>query len=162
MDSDQCVACPTRRLAARVAAGGTAVYSYEFAHLSAPDMAASAGLVRYPPQSNVTASWASHFAEVAFVFGGLYPTAHTDEMRRQEEALHREMLARWVAFAKTGTPSADGAVAWPAASAAGGVRSLRLGVAATGGVYVQAASVKSAQCAALARRVAGPEGDCLN
>eukprot|EP00966_Prymnesium_polylepis_P186687 4327624-Prymnesium_polylepis.1 len=30
MDSDQCVACPTWRLAARVAARGTAVYTYEF------------------------------------------------------------------------------------------------------------------------------------
>ena len=122
-------------------------------------MSVASGIVTFPP-NNLTEAWASHYAEVAFIFGtpGIPPFSPV------ERALSQEMMTRWANFAKTGEPSApsgSASPAWPKVNSSG-VPSLRF--QSTGGVVavVQPPSVKDAQCAALRLRVAGPDGDCLN
>ena len=131
----------------------------DFAHLSPGDVSVTHGLVKFPP-NNITDAWASHYAEVAFVFGtpGHTPFSPADHQ------LSREVMSRWANFAKTGEPSApsgSASPAWPKVTSAE-VPSLRFQT--TGGVLavVQPPGTKHEQCAALALRVAGPDGNCFN
>jgi carboxylesterase type B len=135
------------------------VYSYEFAHLYASDQSVLSGIVRFPP-TNGTTGWASHFAEVAFVFGSPFLPSFAP-FTPAEMALSQEMMTRWANFAKTGVPAAPQGSKlpeWPKVTTTSG-SSLRF---QTGGSVVQHVGSKEEQCDALRGRVEGPSGDCLN
>jgi len=155
LDGDQCVCCPTRRNAAIASRTLHAVYMYSFAHLFAGDQSVLAGIIDFPARANETALWASHFAEVPFVFHDL--TGSSTAAR----GLSLEMAARWANFAKGGEPappSGSASPAWPKV-VQDEVPTLRLQAAA---VTVLPPTFKDEQCAALAERLQGPDGDCLN
>jgi len=109
MSGDCWFRCPTRELAA-IAAGTVSgnVYLYNYAHLSRGDLSYATVLAAGVEDD----SWASHSAEVRFVFGNLVNSATlvyapnyiptTAELR-----LRAEMMTSWGNFARTGNPNGD-------------------------------------------------------
>ena len=66
---------------------------------------------RYLPASQRgTQPGAIYTAEIPYVFGTLNTEGTPDAA---SQALSRELMARWLAFARTGTPNPSGASAWP-------------------------------------------------
>ncbi|GIY83411.1 acetylcholinesterase [Caerostris darwini] len=63
------------------------------------------------PSSTPLAEWmdTTHFDELQYVFGNPLFSNFTPE----EEQLSRRMMARWLAFAKTGNPNIPGTLKWP-------------------------------------------------
>lgn len=128
-DGDFSVACPARRLATQATAAGRAVYLYMFERLSVTDLVwgtPSIGGVTV----NIPPTWASHAAELTFVFGNdgggfdaLFGGAY-------DAALSAEMRGYWASFAASGAPSpAGGGPQWPKFRAgAGEEKALSLGV----------------------------------
>eukprot|EP01052_Picozoa_sp_SAG31_P022818 SAG31_NODE_1837_length_7126_cov_8.278497_1_plen_511_part_00 len=91
--------CGVRWMDRLLVAGGTpAVYSYLFAH---------------PPVENLGIPgeahgvFAPHASEIAFVYGSVWPF-----VSKEEAVLARQMCSYWLAFAKSGRPSVDGAPTW--------------------------------------------------
>merc|ERR1712157_503507 len=102
-------------LAARKVKGN--VYRYIFARFSNMDVASLSGLINLTGIGNYpfVKNWASHTAEIPFVFGNLNYTylgsasaSHTvaDVMYSQE------IMSRWTSFAKNGTPTATSSEIW--------------------------------------------------
>ena len=101
LDGDETVVCPTKTLAAAAArhlAPGS-VFAYYFQHRYGLDVSYAFGLLNpAAPACGVrggwNCTWASHFSEVAFVFG-VSARSPTLPFTAGEAALHREMMARW-------------------------------------------------------------------
>ena len=126
-DADAFVTCPTQVLAATAVGAGVPTYVYEFAHLSKvpscdvcsdPGDGVGPGVV---PAGNDT--WASHGAEVRFVFN---TTVGPDDMNAsitnncpfsvREQALVNTIDHYWSAFIASGSPNglgSDGFPQWP-------------------------------------------------
>lgn len=100
--NDGLVAAPARWVARRWSRKAPA-YVYYFDHVDEADRARRAR--------------ASHGAEIYYVFEtlGLQP-ADPPTPSPTDEQLAREMHARWVAFARTGSPNLEDAAPWPAYS----------------------------------------------
>jgi para-nitrobenzyl esterase len=81
---------PARRLCRSIAAAGGDAWLYHFSHVP-------------PGRSEVV-----HGAEVPYVFGTLGPLAGD-----ADRALSAEIMARWIAFARTGAPVLDDPDGWP-------------------------------------------------
>ncbi|RAW08230.1 carboxylesterase [Halomonas elongata] len=90
--TDLFVTLGTRRVARAHAANGHATYRYEFAYV--------------PPGARGDALGAVHTDDIPYVFGNALPAG----AGATAEALRR----RWVAFARSGQPTADGQRPWPA------------------------------------------------
>ena len=159
LDGDETVVCPAQQLAATVAlhlAPG-AVFSYYFHHTYGYDVSFLYGLLTpFAPCVPWNCTWASHFAEVGFVFGNVarepMPLPFTDG----EAALHAEMMERWANFARTGVPSGAaelGAAAWQPVGRSGDATQVALlSLTANSSNATSAmldASFKNAQCALL-------------
>ena len=128
-DADERVLCPSRRLAALVAASPRRrVYSFEFAHL---DVECDAGwenkvLPWWLNRSALRGSgWSSHGSDVRYVFGtSRGPDGGADDVNvaktcpfdEAERSLSRWMTELWTSFAADGVPRARdaGRVAWEA------------------------------------------------
>ena len=83
------------------------VYLYEFAHYSAlTDPAAHFGY----NSLFTTDTWASHLAEIPFVFGTLeFASVESNNMVDPlDKQLHLEIQTKWANFAKTGNPNDPG------------------------------------------------------
>jgi para-nitrobenzyl esterase len=106
--TDAAFAC-RMRTAARGLSQYAPVYAYEFNDPNAP-------MMFLPP---VRTAWgAYHASELQYLFdmpvrAGATPAPFTADQRR----LAAEMVGAWTRFARTGTPNAAGAAAWPAYSA---------------------------------------------
>ena len=88
------------------------VFAYYFQHRYGLDVSYAFGLLNpAAPACGVrggwNCTWASHFSEVAFVFG-VSARSPTLPFTAGEAALHREMMARWAGFAQTGVPQTAG------------------------------------------------------
>jgi para-nitrobenzyl esterase len=105
---DWYIRCPSRAFASRVAnvlAEGH-VYLYNFAHFAVTDPVVHFGLA---PLVN-TSTWASHMAEIPFVFGTLdfwVPSSASTGVTDHDIAVSQEMMARWANFAKSGNPNVN-------------------------------------------------------
>jgi para-nitrobenzyl esterase len=103
--TDVMITEPDRELARQMARQGVAAYVYHFSYVPAAVRATSFG--------------AAHGSEIPYVFdnlpqqpfnyGGRDIPAATPDDQKVSDAMH----AYWVAFAKTGDPSAAGGPAWP-------------------------------------------------
>ena len=101
--TDSSWACPTLAGNAAMARGGATVHGYEFADTTAPDVN-QAGSPDFDPGP-------AHATDVGYLFDLTGRSLlHTPEQQRLAEA----MVAYWTSFARTGTPAAPGAPAWPA------------------------------------------------
>ncbi len=106
--SDQLFRVPATRTAEAQSRHNARVFMYRF-DWQVPDLAGE-------PRRSLGAT---HVAEVAFVFGGLQTpwlpgnvaTAKDLEARRR---VSDPMMAAWLSFVRTGDPSADADMAWPA------------------------------------------------
>lgn len=101
---DAVFAWSSEHLVRRFAEGGVPAYLYLFD--------------RCDPESRARDLCAFHAAELPYVFGQVGPgAALPDNWPRlaspDEAALSEAMMEYWVGFARTGTPSAVGAPAWP-------------------------------------------------
>ncbi len=99
--TDGAFACPTRRAARALAAGGVPAFLYQFT------WPFKVGAISGP----VT----SHSFEVPFVFRNAYVGTKLDDA---DVVVSDAMDGYWFRFARTGDPNGDGAVAWPAYTAA--------------------------------------------
>mmetsp|Transcript_32387 Transcript_32387/g.74579 ORF Transcript_32387/g.74579 Transcript_32387/m.74579 type:complete len:275 (-) Transcript_32387:55-879(-) len=110
---DNAFTCPTRELAA-IAADNIEgdVYLYNFGHLSMGDIAYSITQIGQVEDD----MWASHTAEIPFVFGNLLynylgevvpPYTPTSK----DKKLRSELMTLWGNFAKTGNPQPNGSLA---------------------------------------------------
>lgn len=86
---------PTAQVAQGHSAQGLPVYRYWFTQVPASLRASQAGAI--------------HTQEIPYVFGNLSPGQQTAE----DLALSERMQARWVAFARSGQPQAQGLPEWP-------------------------------------------------
>jgi para-nitrobenzyl esterase len=115
-NGDYNIRCPTREFASRAAKQVTGkVYLYNFAHFSYTDPIVHFGLLEVV--DTTSRSWASHMAEIPFVFGNLEawnPEGQDDSLRAGEDdyLLSAEIQARWAAFAKTGNPNVPNSPVW--------------------------------------------------
>lgn len=99
---DAAFVCPTRRAARALSAAGVPTFLYHFT---------------YGPASLFGELGAFHSAEIKFVFGTpgqLLPQPLTE----QELVLSGAMMGYWSRLASVGEPNVEGALAWPAYSAA--------------------------------------------
>merc|ERR1712014_380005 len=113
--------CGSRAVARSLAAGGSQVYAYVFAH---------------PSLGSVTVG---HGDEIDYVFGAVdHFTAPVDQ------AMARATVSYWASFAETGSPQPTGLPLWPTYSAAGDA-SLRLdGRLELGGISVEHGWIQAA------------------
>jgi para-nitrobenzyl esterase len=88
---------PARWWARWTAAAGDRAYLYHF--------------TRVAPQAKSRNLGAFHAAEIAYVFDNLPQSGRSVEP--PDRLLAKAMAERWVAFARTGDPNADGLVQWP-------------------------------------------------
>jgi hypothetical protein len=108
-NGDYYIRCPAREFASFVATSnegstGNNVYLYNFAHFANTDPVVKFGFDQYVD----TTHWASHMAEIPFVFGTLDvwdPNDDTLPITADDYALSIELQTRWAAFAKTGDPN---------------------------------------------------------
>ena len=119
-DADAVVICPALEMARRVRAKRTSVdvFFYQLSHYKAGiDVGGELGAI---DAKNVGSHWASHGADLPFVFGtttgpDLYWNDKIDvPFTREEAALSAAMRAHWARFAAAGRPGD----AWPAFDAA--------------------------------------------
>eukprot|EP00543_Licmophora_paradoxa_P007503 CAMPEP_0202452322 /NCGR_PEP_ID=MMETSP1360-20130828/10557_1 /ASSEMBLY_ACC=CAM_ASM_000848 /TAXON_ID=515479 /ORGANISM="Licmophora paradoxa, Strain CCMP2313" /LENGTH=734 /DNA_ID=CAMNT_0049071109 /DNA_START=117 /DNA_END=2321 /DNA_ORIENTATION=+ len=130
-NGDYYIRCPSREYAAIISAASSSnnnnnnnnnhnVYLYNFAHFALTDPALFYGLYDYIMN---TSAWASHLAQLPFVFGTLdfwkqdpggAEGTEVGNLADSDYALSREIRSRWANFAKTGRPNApeEGAVEW--------------------------------------------------
>ena len=101
--SDWNIGCPTRAFASDILSVVSGdVYLYNFAHFAITDPAVHFGLDSFIN----TTSWASHEAEIPFVFGTLdYWKPMNSTISAQDQAMSDEIMTRWANFAKTGNPN---------------------------------------------------------
>jgi len=110
--------CPTQNLGEQFAES-TRAYLFQFDDRGAP------GLSNQPPGYQ----WgAGHAMELAY----LWPSFTNGfslyaELTPAQLQLSKEMLDRWGAFVRTGSPNAHGSVSWPALNGGGRIMSLRPG-----------------------------------
>ena len=115
-DSDFCVACPSLEIAALASKRSHArIYAYEFSHFHRNcDLAFLAGV--FPEVPPFTSTWASHAAELFFLFGSSSIRVHGIEMRcpfsPAELELAKEIRKHWASIARTQVPSPS-APSWP-------------------------------------------------
>lgn len=95
-----CFTSPCRYVAKAAAVDGAPVYLYEFS--------------RVAPAVGRTGLGATHGIEIPYVFGTLKDTFGD----ATDRTLSKAMSAYWVAFARTGVPSAAGLPTWPRYTAA--------------------------------------------
>lgn len=97
--SDMMMVEPARYVAKAVAAQGRKVYAFRF---------------NYVAQS-MRKEWpgAPHASDIPFVFDTV-KARYGDQLTAQDEAVARETIAYWIAFARTGDPNGAGRPAWPA------------------------------------------------
>jgi hypothetical protein len=106
-NGDYYIRCPAREFASIVAANNGVsgnVYLYNFAHFANTDPVVKFGC----DQIVDTTHWASHMAEVPFVFGTLDVWDPNDDalpITADDYALSTQLQTRWAAFAKTGVPN---------------------------------------------------------
>lgn len=162
-DNDQRLFCPTREMARLAIAAGVPVYHYQYAHLSLTcDSGYDYGTLPWPAPPSLRkyrAGWASHSAELQYVFGttsGPDSDNVTDSNAKQfcpydaaagEPELRRAIGGYWGSFARTGVPS--GAVAWPTFQEVpwSKTRTLVLQAGPYEGEIVSALDLKAADCA---------------
>lgn len=99
------IRCPSRAFARTLTTNNDRngdVYLYNFAHNAATDPMNFFGLQNFVD----TSSWASHLAEIPFVFGTLERWLHHNGSLTEEDwMISYEMQYRWAAFAKNGNPN---------------------------------------------------------
>jgi para-nitrobenzyl esterase len=167
-NGDYYIRCPVREfasIAADVVAGD--VYLFNFAHFSS----STDPLVHFGFDESIvgdTTSWASHMAEIPFVFGTLesWIVPETNKPATQADyALSAEMRSRWANFAKTGKPSSDDSAGtqWNSVSKEAmkdGAAAVRVLVFEAGSSEMGTLPEKSEQCAAFPFTTSsGTEGD---
>lgn len=107
-NGDYYIRCPSRAFASIVSRAGATVYLYNFAHFGITDPVVHFGLADLLAD---TTGWASHLAELPYVFGTLPlwvpATASVDALTDQDYAMSQEMQTRWANFAKSGKPDAE-------------------------------------------------------
>lgn len=109
VNTDFSWACPTLAGNAAMARSGATVHGYEFADPSAPDVN-QAGSPDFEPGP-------AHATDVGYLFDLTGRSLlHTPEQQR----LGAAMVGYWTSFARTGTPTAPDAPAWPALTGTGG------------------------------------------
>ncbi|CAM5676659.1 carboxylic ester hydrolase [Streptomyces spiroverticillatus] len=106
LQTDRLVACPSRTLAASLAAT-TPTYFFEFADRTAPAFTSLGAPVPLPPGRS---GGAYHTAELQYLVGYKLTAGPLDAEQRQ---LSDRMIAHWASFARTGTPSTYGTANWP-------------------------------------------------
>ncbi len=94
--TDKFATVNTRALATASAQHGLPTWRYYFRYLPASQRGSQPGAI--------------HTAEIPYVFGTL-DTEMTPDAASQ--ALSRELMARWLAFARSGAPNPSGYAAWP-------------------------------------------------
>ncbi|PLR31657.1 carboxylesterase [Chimaeribacter californicus] len=94
--TDKFATVNTRALANASAQHGQPTWRYYFRYL--------------PASQRTTQPGAIHTAEIPYVFGTLNTEGTPDAA---SQALSRELMARWLAFARTGAPNPAGLGAWP-------------------------------------------------
>jgi para-nitrobenzyl esterase len=97
--SDWSMTCGTRADARDFAAQGVPTYLYRFTWV--PETGRRLGVGSY------------HGAELSYLFDSLFEGGRA-AFDPTERELSRQMIARWAAFARTGSPNAAGLTAWPA------------------------------------------------
>ena len=102
--TDGLFACPARALD-RLLARTVPVYAYEFDDPAAP--------FNLPVPPWAAPLHAYHTAEIAYVFGSPWILADPADFSAEQARLSALMQADWGAFARTGSPDADGGPAWP-------------------------------------------------
>jgi len=106
--ADSYFTCQGRELAAITASQGISTFLYYFGHYSDND---HAGMNNLMTMANLTQpSWASHTAEIAYVFGNLnytYSGAAPKPPTPADAEVSRELMARWAAFARNGNPNPE-------------------------------------------------------
>lgn len=116
---DYYIRCPTREFATIVADAGVKVYLYNFAHFSIIDPVVHSGLSDLVD----TTGWASHLAEIPFVFGTMSSwipissdnateATNSSDLSSADVEMSREIQTRWAHFAMTGNPNALGLTEW--------------------------------------------------
>jgi para-nitrobenzyl esterase len=155
-NGDYSIRCPTREFASIAASKVPGnVYLYNFAHFSYTDPMVFFGLHEYIED---TTSWASHMAELPFVFGTLEAWDPDDPINlpvgAKDYSLSAEMQARWVAFAKTGNPNVPNFSLWEevpddASSTSNSATDIPVLVFHDGESQMQSVPEKVAQCSAL-------------
>ena len=130
-DADAFVICPARALARMAQTAGRKVYVYEFAHYQ-PNRVRDNGFgcdagveldVVHPDPTSVEKGWATHGAEIKYVFGTTvgpdqlgppYNKTHCD-FHPSERQLSNKIMGHWSALAATGDPNSNAipGVKWP-------------------------------------------------
>jgi carboxylesterase type B len=107
-EADVHFVCPSRDLAETAAKNiDGSVYSYVFGHLSEYDPVETNNLLQ---MANITdTTWATHMAELPFVFGNNVLMNGTESVPFSDDDKHlsQEMMSRWANFAKNGNPYAS-------------------------------------------------------
>jgi len=104
-NGDYAIQCPIRAMASMLESAGAKVYLYQFAHLASTDLAWKFGMGEY-----LTDDWASHRAEMPFVFDTL--DFWSEDFNPLDQTLATEMGQRWSSFARNGSPNAEGLPKW--------------------------------------------------
>lgn len=115
---DSLFLCYSRELAAITASHGIQTFVYYFGHWSANDPAAVSNVLTMAGLEDPT--WASHTAELPYVFGNLdftYSGPAPNPPTAADKAVSRELMERWAAFARGGNPNMEGSVQWEAVPA---------------------------------------------
>lgn len=144
-DADAYVLCPQTEAARMAVAAGVAVWHYEFSHFmpspTAPGGGCDNGVELDVVEAGASATWATHGAEVRYVFGSEQnhdtlsgrPRIADCPFSPAERRLSDEIGAYWAGLARGGDPNSGGGAGggrawWPAYGAGANWTSLVLGV----------------------------------
>jgi len=144
-DADAYVLCPQTEAARMAVAAGVAVWHYEFSHFmpspTAPGGGCDNGVELDVVEAGASATWATHGAEVRYVFGSEQnhdtlsgrPRIADCPFSPAERRLSDEIGAYWAGLAREGDPNSGGGAGggrawWPAYGAGANWTSLVLGV----------------------------------
>lgn len=154
-DADAFVICPSRQLVRYAARAGRKVWVSEFAHFmprATNCLGADEGVELHvvpPVHSPDTQLWATHGADVVYVWGNLQKSgspgflqkSSSCTMSAEETSLSSDIMAYWSSLARHGNPNVDraaSALEWPQVSVgkdgAVSIHRMRFAVQATDGV----------------------------
>ena len=127
---DKSFFCNQRQFADYVSLGlpSDSVYLYQYGALTSYDPVGLRGL--FDEFNNTDSNWATHFAEVAMLFGTYQEIStqwwYTDAgsgsyvpPTEDERKLSQELMSRWASFAKTGRPNNENYRGWTPVPKAG-------------------------------------------